>query len=370
MTTVPQGFRLNPKLNRFIDARKAMFETGEGVDWATAEALAFGTILTEGGFVRLSGQDCRRGTFSQRHAVLIDQETQEAYTPLAHIREGQERLAVRDSPLAEASVLGFEYGMSLADPNMLVLWEAQFGDFANGAQFIIDQFIASGETKWLRMSGLVMLLPHGYEGQGPEHSSARIERYLQLCGDDNMQVCNITTPANYFHALRRQIHRSFRKPLIVMTPKSLLRHKLCVSRLDDMCAGTSFRRVPPRTRPDPAGRGNPPRRPVQRQGVLRPFSPPARIAGSRMSRWSGWSSSTRSRMSRSGRSSRAIPRRKSSGAKRSRATWAPGPVSTGASRTCSRRSKSRPNGRSMPAAPNPPPPRPAWRPSTPANRGP
>ena len=249
LTTVPQGFRLNPKLNRFMDARRAMFETGEGVDWATAEALAFGTILTEGRFVRLSGQDCRRGTFSQRHAVLIDQETQEAYTPLAHIREGQERLAVRDSPLAEASVLGFEYGMSLADPNMLVLWEAQFGDFANGAQFIIDQFIASGETKWLRMSGLVMLLPHGYEGQGPEHSSARIERYLQLCGDDNMQVCNITTPANYFHALRRQIHRSFRKPLIVMTPKSLLRHKLCVSRLDDMCAGTWFRRVLPEPGP-------------------------------------------------------------------------------------------------------------------------
>ena len=245
LTAVPQGFNLNPKLERFIDARKAMFETGEGVDWATAEALAFGTVLAEGRFVRLSGQDCRRGTFSQRHAVLIDQETQEAYTPLAHICDGQERLAVRDSPLAEASVLGFEYGMSLADPNMLVLWEAQFGDFANGAQFIVDQFISSGETKWLRMSGLVMLLPHGYEGQGPEHSSARIERYLQLCGDDNMQVCNITTPANYFHALRRQIHRKFRKPLIVMTPKSLLRHKLCVSRLDDMCAGSSFRRVLP-----------------------------------------------------------------------------------------------------------------------------
>ncbi len=245
LSAVPEGFNLNPKLQRFIDARRAMFETGEGVDWATAEALAFGTILAEGRFVRLSGQDCRRGTFSQRHAVLIDQETQEAYTPLAHVCDRQERLAVRDSPLAEASVLGFEYGMSLADPNMLVLWEAQFGDFANGAQFIIDQFISSGETKWLRMSGLVMLLPHGYEGQGPEHSSARIERYLQLCGDDNMQVCNITTPANYFHALRRQIHRKFRKPLIVMTPKSLLRHKLCVSRLDDMCAGSSFRRVLP-----------------------------------------------------------------------------------------------------------------------------
>ena len=249
LTAIPDGFNLNPKLNRFIDARKAMFETGEGVDWATAEALAFGTILAEGYMVRLSGQDCRRGTFSQRHSVLIDQETQEAYTPLAHICEGQERLAVRDSPLAEASVLGFEYGMSLADPKMLVLWEAQFGDFANGAQFIVDQFISSGETKWLRMSGLVILLPHGYEGQGPEHSSARLERYLQLCGEDNMQVCNITTPANYFHALRRQIHRSFRKPLVVMTPKSLLRHKLCVSRLDDMCAGSSFRRVLPEPGP-------------------------------------------------------------------------------------------------------------------------
>ncbi len=247
LTAVPDGFNLNPKLRRFIDARKAMFETGEGVDWATAEALAFGTVLAEGYMVRLSGQDCRRGTFSQRHAVLIDQETQDAYTPLAHICDGQERLAVRDSPLAEASVLGFEYGMSLADPNMLVLWEAQFGDFANGAQFIIDQFISSGETKWLRMSGLVLLLPHGYEGQGPEHSSARLERYLQLCGDDNMQVCNITTPANYFHALRRQIHRSFRKPLVVMTPKSLLRHKRCISRIDDMCQGTSFRRVLPDT---------------------------------------------------------------------------------------------------------------------------
>ena len=245
LTAVPEDFNLNPKLQRFIDARKAMFETGEGIDWATAEALAFGTVMAEGHMVRLSGQDCRRGTFSQRHAVLIDQESQEAYTPLAHVCDGQERLAVRDSPLAEASVLGFEYGMSLADPTMLVLWEAQFGDFANGAQFIIDQFISSGETKWLRMSGLVILLPHGYEGQGPEHSSARIERYLQLCGDDNMQVCNITTPANYFHALRRQIHRRFRKPLIVMTPKSLLRHKLCVSRLEDMCAGSSFRRVLP-----------------------------------------------------------------------------------------------------------------------------
>ena len=243
LTTVPRAFNLNPKLGRFVDNRRAMFETGQGVDWATGEALAFGSALIDGYLVRLSGQDCRRGTFSQRHAVFIDQRTEAPLIPLAHIRDGQARFVVCDSPLAETSVLGFEYGMSLADPNMLVLWEAQFGDFANGAQFIIDQFIASGESKWLRMSGLVMLLPHGYEGQGPEHSSARLERYLQLCGEDNIQVCNITTPANYFHALRRQIHRNFRKPLIVMTPKSLLRHKLCVSTLADMGPGTSFRRV-------------------------------------------------------------------------------------------------------------------------------
>ena len=243
LTTVPEDFGLNPKLGRLVDHRRAMFETGDGVDWSTAEALAFGCTLTEGYLVRLSGQDCRRGTFSQRHAVFIDQRTEAPFIPLAHIRDDQARFVVRDSPLAEASVLGFEYGMTLADPNTLVLWEAQFGDFANGAQFIIDQFIAPGESKWLRMSGLVMLLPHGYEGQGPEHSSARLERYLQLCGEDNIQVCNITTPANYFHALRRQIHRSFRKPLIVMTPKSLLRHKLCVSQLADMGPGTSFRRV-------------------------------------------------------------------------------------------------------------------------------
>ena len=245
LTTVPDDFNLNPKLQRLLNARRAMFDSGEGIDWATAEAVAFGSALIEGHVVRLSGQDCQRGTFSQRHAAFIDQRTEATYTPLAHIGEGQARFVVRDSPLAEASVLGFEYGMTLSDPNTLVLWEAQFGDFANGAQFIIDQFIASGETKWLRMSGLVMLLPHGYEGQGPEHSSARLERYLQLCGEDNIQVCNITSPANYCHALRRQIRRSFRKPLIVMTPKSLLRHRRCVSALSDFGPGTSFRRVLP-----------------------------------------------------------------------------------------------------------------------------
>ncbi len=243
LTRMPDGFSLNPKLGRFLDNRRKSIESGVGIDWATGEALAFGTLLDDGYLVRLSGQDCSRGTFSQRHAVFIDQQTEERYIPHEHIREGQARFVTRDSPLAEASVLGFEYGMSLADPDMLVLWEAQFGDFANGAQFIIDQFISSSESKWLRMSGLVMLLPHGYEGQGPEHSSARLERYLQICGEDNMQVVNITTPANYFHVLRRQIQRNFRKPLIVMTPKSLLRHKRCVSDLEDMKEGSTFRRV-------------------------------------------------------------------------------------------------------------------------------
>ena len=245
LTTFPDGFKLNPKLKRVLDQRRTALDTGEGIDWSTAEALAFGSLLTEGYMVRLSGQDVSRGTFSQRHAVFIDQETEQRYSPLEHICEGQERFVSRNSPLAEASVLGFEYGLSLADPTALVLWEAQFGDFSNGAQFIIDQFIAPGEAKWLRMSGLVMLLPHGYEGQGPEHSSARLERYLQLCGEDNMQVANITTPANYFHALRRQLHRKFRKPLVIMTPKSLLRHKLCISSLKDMGPGTSFNRVLP-----------------------------------------------------------------------------------------------------------------------------
>jgi 2-oxoglutarate dehydrogenase E1 component len=195
--------------------------------------------------VRLSGQDSGRGTFSHRHAVLIDQENEERYVPLSNLREGQAAFEVIDSPLSEAGVLGFDYGFSLAEPNALVCWEAQFGDFANGAQVIIDQFISSAESKWLRMSGLVMLLPHGYEGQGPEHSSARIERFLQLSAEDNWQVCNLTTPANYFHALRRQIHRPFRKPLIIATPKSLLRHKLAVSSLEEMAEGQTFHRLLP-----------------------------------------------------------------------------------------------------------------------------
>ena len=226
----PDGFKLHKTVGRLLETKKKMFETGEGFDWATAEALAFGSLLTEGYPVRLSGQDSTRGTFSQRHSShLVDQETEERYYPLNHIREGQEHFEAIDSMLSEYAVLGFEYGYSLAEPNALVLWEAQFGDFANGAQIMFDQFISSGERKWLRMSGLVMLLPHGFEGQGPEHSSARLERFLQQCAEDNWIVANCTTPANYFHILRRQIHREFRKPLVLMTPKSLLRHKLAVS---------------------------------------------------------------------------------------------------------------------------------------------
>jgi 2-oxoglutarate dehydrogenase E1 component len=242
-TRAPAGFAVHPKLARILDERAKSIETGKDIDWATAEAIAFGTLLTEGHLVRLSGQDSSRGTFSQRHAALIDQKTGERYEPLAHLKPGQARFVVLDSPLSEAGVLGFEYGYSLTAPDALVLWEAQFGDFANGAQPIIDQFICSAEAKWLRMSGLVMLLPHGYEGQGPEHSSARLERYLQLSGGDNWQVVNATTPAQYFHVLRRQIHRKFRKPLVMMTPKSLLRHKLCVSKIEDFGPGTVFHRV-------------------------------------------------------------------------------------------------------------------------------
>jgi 2-oxoglutarate dehydrogenase E1 component len=243
ITTIPEKFELNKKLLRIVEGRKKAIETGEGIDWSTAEHLAFGSLLLEGYPVRLSGQDSCRGTFSQRHSVFIDQVTEERYTPLNNINEKQETFEVIDSPLSEASVLGFEYGYSLTEPTALVMWEAQFGDFANGAQVIVDQFISSGEAKWLRMSGLVMLLPHGYEGQGPEHSSARLERYLQLCGEDNMQVLNCSTPANYFHALRRQLKRDFRKPLIIMTPKSLLRHKMCTSKLSEMSENTAFRRV-------------------------------------------------------------------------------------------------------------------------------
>jgi 2-oxoglutarate dehydrogenase E1 component len=248
ITEVPSGFRVHRTIQRFLDNRRKAIETGQGIDWATAEALAFGSLLLDGHRVRLSGQDSERGTFSQRHSVLIDQETEERHTPLNHIRNGagpdaQARFEVINSMLSEEAVLGFEYGYSLSEPNALVAWEAQFGDFANGAQVVFDQFISSGERKWLRMSALVCLLPHGYEGQGPEHSSARLERFLQMCAEDNMQVANCTSPANYFHILRRQLKREFRKPLILMTPKSLLRHKRCVSRLDELADGSTFHRV-------------------------------------------------------------------------------------------------------------------------------
>jgi 2-oxoglutarate dehydrogenase E1 component len=239
----PESVDIHKTVARQLEAKKQMFETGEGFDWATGEALAFGSLLTEGYPVRLAGQDSTRGTFSQRHSAFIDQTTEERYYPLNNIREGQARYEVIDSMLSEYAVLGFEYGYSLAEPNALTMWEAQFGDFANGAQIMFDQFICSGESKWLRMSGLVCLLPHGFEGQGPEHSSARLERFLQMCGQDNWIVANCSTPANYFHILRRQMHRSYRKPLVLMTPKSLLRHKMCISKAEDFTTGSSFHRV-------------------------------------------------------------------------------------------------------------------------------
>ena len=243
ITAVPEGFNIHKTILRFLDSRRAAIESGDGIDWSTGEALAFASLLDDGFPVRLSGQDSERGTFSQRHSVLIDQQTEARYIPLNHIRDGQARYEVINSMLSEEAVLGFEYGYSLAEPNALVLWEAQFGDFANGAQVVFDQFISSGERKWLRMSGLVCMLPHGYEGAGPEHSSARLERYLQLCAEDNMQVVVCTTPANFFHALRRQLKREFRKPLIALTPKSMLRNKRAVSNLEAFGPGTSFHRL-------------------------------------------------------------------------------------------------------------------------------
>jgi 2-oxoglutarate dehydrogenase E1 component len=241
LTTIPEGHEVHKTLRRVIDAKRDMFDKGEGFDWATGEALAFGSLVSEGYGVRLSGQDSGRGTFSNRHAVWIDQNTGGRYLPLEQVPHG--RFEVLDSPLSEYGVLGFEYGFAMADPKTLVLWEAQFGDFGNGAQIMIDQFIVSGEAKWLRANGLVLLLPHGMEGQGPEHSSARLERFLQMCAGDNIQVCNITTPANYFHVLRRQMHRPFRKPLIIMTPKSLLRHKMAVSKAGNFDVNSHFMRI-------------------------------------------------------------------------------------------------------------------------------
>ena len=243
LTEVPKDFEVHKTIGRFLEARRKMIDTGEGIDWATAEALAFGGILLDGNPIRLSGQDSERGTFSQRHSVLYDQRDENRYIPLNNLGPQQANYEVINSMLSEEAVLGFEYGYSLAEPRALTLWEAQFGDFANGAQVVFDQFISSGERKWLRMSGLVCLLPHGYEGQGPEHSSARLERFLQLCAEDNMQVAYCTTPSNYFHILRRQLKRDFRKPLILMTPKSLLRHKRAVSTLAEMSGESSFHRL-------------------------------------------------------------------------------------------------------------------------------
>jgi len=243
ISSYPEDFKIHRTIKRFMTNRAKMIETGEGIDWAMGEALAFGSLVTGGTKVRLSGQDCERGTFSQRHSVIYDQQDEDRFIPLNNLADDQARYEVINSSLSEEAVLAFEYGFSLSEPKALTLWEAQFGDFANGAQVVMDQFISSGERKWLRMSGLVCLLPHGYEGQGPEHSSARLERYLQLCAEDNMQVAHCTTPANYFHVLRRQIKRNFRKPLVLMTPKSLLRHKRCISRLEEFGPDSTFHRI-------------------------------------------------------------------------------------------------------------------------------
>jgi len=263
--TVPEGFHLHPFLQRQLDRRRIMFETGEMIDWATAEALAFGSLLLEGNHIRMSGQDVERGTFAQRHAILHDQLDGTTYCPLNHISNEQEKFIITNSSLAEFAAIGFELGYSLQNPNSLVIWEAQFGDFANEAQVIFDQFISSGEAKWNRQSGIVVLLPHGYDGGGPEHSSARIERYLQMSNSDadnippmdeeirkqiqesNWQLLNCTTPANYFHAIRRQIHREFRKPLLFFTAKNLFRHRLAISTLRDFCNERRFERIIPET---------------------------------------------------------------------------------------------------------------------------
>lgn len=243
---LPKEFNVNPKIARILEAKSQMISSGQGLDWAAGESLAFATLLEEGSPIRMTGQDVERGTFSHRHAVLTDQESEAKYIPMNHLSDKQKAsLEIKNSNLSEFGVLGFEYGYSFTYPCTLTIWEAQFGDFANGAQVVIDQYITSGEAKWLRMNGLVMLLPHGYEGQGPEHSSARLERFLQLCARDNMQVACPTTPASLFHILRRQMHRNFRKPLVIMSPKSLLRHKLAISDLSEFDAGTKFQLVLP-----------------------------------------------------------------------------------------------------------------------------
>ncbi|PPR45021.1 MAG: hypothetical protein CFH21_00110, partial [Alphaproteobacteria bacterium MarineAlpha5_Bin11] len=243
INTIPRDFNVHEKIRKLFEKRLKSIDLGKEIDWATAEALAFATLLEENYGVRLSGQDSGRGTFSQRHAVLYDQETESRFVPLRHFLSSQGLFEIIDSFLSELGVLGFEYGYSQADPKTLVIWEAQFGDFANNAQVIIDQFITASERKWLRMSGITLLLPHGHEGQGPEHTSSRLERFLQMCAEDNMQIVNCTTPANYFHVLRRQIHRNFRKPLIIMTPKSPLRNKNNISSIDEFIEDSSFHRT-------------------------------------------------------------------------------------------------------------------------------
>ena len=317
---------MHPRLRRVIQQRRKAIEEGSGIDWATAEHLAFASLLVEGFPVRLSGEDVGRGTFSQRHAVIYDQMTEEKYIPLLHLKPKQASIEVIDSILSEEGVLGFEYGYSLADPNCLTIWEAQFGDFANGAQVYYDQFISSGESKWLRLCGLVNLLPHGYEGQGPEHSSARLERFLQLYAENNIQVVCPSTPASYFHVLRRQLHREFRKPLIVMTPEVAAAPQAL--RQHARRAGPGLE-LPPRAVGDPAGRGRPgdrAGRPVQRQGLLRPAAGRARTRAGRQGGDDPARGAGAVPRARCSRPSCAATRRTraSSGARRSRATWAAG----------------------------------------------
>ena len=334
LTTVPDGFKLHSRVEKVIADRRAMGEGKQPLDWGMGETLAYATLLDDGYGVRLSGEDIGRGTFSHRHAVLHDQKRERwdtgAYVPLQHLKDKQPTCEIIDSVLTEQAVVAFEYGYSTSDPTRLVVWEAQFGDFVNGAQVVIDQFISAGEVKWGRICGLVMLLPHGYEGQGPEHSSARPERFLQLCAQHNMQVCVPTTPAQVFHMLRRQMLRKFRKPLIVMSPKSLLRHKEAVSSLDDLANG-GFQTVIGETEKLAAKNIRRVHR-VLGQGVLRAARAPPGDRRSTTSRSSGSSSSTRFRTPSSRPRSRASPtRRKWCGCRKSRRTRARG---TGCARTC------------------------------------
>ncbi len=340
LSTIPGRLPRHRTIQRFMENRAQMVETGEGIDWAMAKPSPSARSASRAQDP-LSGQDCERGTFSQRHSVLYDQETEDRYIPLANLSPTQARYEVINSMLSEEAVLGFEYGYSLARPNALTLWEAQFGDFANGAQVVFDQFISSGERKWLRMSGLVCLLPHGYEGQGPEHSSARLERFLQLCAEDNMQVANVTTPANYFHILRRQMKRDFRKPLVLMTPKSLLRHKRAVSSLSEMAGETSFHRLLwDDARSSRTARSSSRRTPRSAASCCAPARSittswkSAKSGASMTSTCCASSSSIRSRPRRSSTSSAVSAMRRWSGARKSPRTWVPGASSTPISNGC------------------------------------